>query len=110
MAELSEADKRKMLGDKYKEVLEKAQEEGRAQTSTEQLWTARVEKCESSKLSAIAIAVVGTILFVSNLYAVSGPSVMLVGVSGVGALVVGVGWYMLLSRNLRHLRLNQPAR
>jgi uncharacterized membrane protein YgdD (TMEM256/DUF423 family) len=109
MAELSEADKRAMLGDKYKEVLEKAQKEGRAQSSTQQLWASRVEKYESNKLSAIAIAVVGTILFVSNLYAVSGPSVVLVGASGIGALLVGTGWYVFLWRTLRHLHANQPA-
>jgi hypothetical protein len=109
MAELSESDKRTMLGENYEEVLAKAQQEGRAKSSTEQLWASRVEKYESNKLTAIAVLVVGVILFVSNLYAVSGPSVMLVGVLGIAALLGGVGWYVLLWRALRHLHANHPA-
>jgi hypothetical protein len=109
VAELSEADKRAILGENYKEVLAKAQEEGRAQSAPQQIWTAEVDKCNNNKFSALAIAVVGAILFVSNLYAVSGPSVMLVGAFGIAALLGGTGWYAYLWRTLRNLRANRPA-
>jgi hypothetical protein len=56
-----------------------------------------------------ALTVVGAILAISNYYAVSGPSVVLVGVFGIAAFFVGAGWYVDLSRNLRKLDANQPA-
>jgi hypothetical protein len=109
MAELSEADKRAILGDDYKAVLEKAQREGTAKTPAAQLLASEVEKCGKRQFSAFAIAVVGAILIVSNFYAVSGPSVMLVGILGGLAFFVGVGWYIHLWRTLRKLNANRPA-
>lgn len=83
MADLSEAYNRTLLGENYKEVLAQAQKEGRAQTSAGQLWTEQIEKCGSRKFSAFAVMVVGGLWAVSNFYAVSGPSVVLVGLFGV---------------------------
>jgi hypothetical protein len=109
MAALSEADKRAILGDNYQDVLAKAQLEGHAKTSSEQLKATQIEKCENGKFNAFAIMVVGAILVVSNYYAVSGPSVVLVGALGVVALCTGAGWYVYLWRMLRRLRADAPA-
>ena len=109
MAELSNADKRAILGEGYEEVLAKAQQEGRAHSSDKQLWAAEVQKCENRQFSAFAITVVGAVLFVSDYYEVSGPSVMLVGAFGIAALIVGIGWYVHLWKALRKLRADRPA-
>jgi hypothetical protein len=109
MADLSEADKRTLLGENYKEVLAKAQAEGRAQSASTQLWSSKVEKCESNRFSASAIMVVGAIMLVSNIYAASGPSVMLVSVFAIALLLVGAGWFVQIWRALRTLRANRPA-
>jgi uncharacterized membrane protein len=109
MAALSEADKRAILGDNYQDVLAKAQQEGHAKTSSEQMKATQIEKCESRKFSAFAIMVVGAILIVSNYYAVSGPSVVLVEVLGAVAFCAGAGWYVHLWRTLRRLNADTPA-
>ncbi len=110
MAALSEADKRAILGDNYQEVLAKAQQEGHAKTSSEQLKATQIEKCESRQFSAFAVMVVGAILIVSNYYAVSGPSVVLVGRSARSGFCAGAGWYVHLWRTLRRLRTDAPGR
>ena len=109
MADLSEADKITLLGTNYKEVLAKAQLEGRVKTSAGQLWAEQIEKCRSKKFTAVAVTVVGALLAVSNFYAVSGPSVMLVGVFGVAAFLGGIGWYVHLWRTVRKLQANPPT-
>ena len=108
MAEMREADKRILWGENYKEVLAKAQEEGRVQAAPKLLWAKQVDKCGNDKLSAVFIIVLGVVLLVSNFYAVSGPSVMLVSVFAAAALVVGVVWYVHIWRTLRKLRANIP--
>jgi hypothetical protein len=109
MADLSEADKRTLLGENYKEVLAKAQAEGRAQSASTQLWASQVEKCESNRFNASAITVVGAVMLISNLSAASGPSVMLVSVVAIALLLVGVGWFVLIWRTIRTLYANRPA-
>jgi hypothetical protein len=109
MADLSEADKRTLLGENYKEVLAQAQAEGRVQSAPKQLWAAQVEKCGSNRFSASAITVVGVIMLVSNLYAASGPSVMLVSVFAIALILVGGGWFVHIWRTLRKLNANRPV-
>ena len=109
MAELSEADKRTLLGANYKEVLAQAEREGRTKTPAAQLRAEHVEKCKSKKFTAVGVTVVGALLAVSNFYAVSGPSVMLVGVLGVAAFLGGIGWYVHLWRTVRKLQANPPT-
>ena len=109
MAELTEKDKKTLWGENYKEVLAKAQEEGRVQRNPQLIWAAQVDKCANSKLSAVFIMVLGAVLLVSNLYGVSGPPVMLVNVFAIAALLLGAGWYVHIWRTLRKLRANRPA-
>jgi hypothetical protein len=109
MADLTEKDKRTLLGDNFREVLEQARAEGRAQSASKVVWASQVEKCGGNKLSAVAIMVVGAILFVSNSYAISGPSVLAIGIAGMAAFLAGVGWYLYLWKTLRKLYANRPA-
>lgn len=109
MAELSEADRRILLGENYKELEAQAEAEGRARGAPEKLWTAQVDKCGNNQFSAFAITVVGLVLFVTNFYAVSGPSLLLVTIFSVVTIIVGVGWYGYLWKTLRQLYAERPA-
>ena len=103
MAELPEKDKRILFGDNYKEVLAKAQEEGLVQSNSQAIVVAQIEKCRNNKFSAIALMIVGALLFVSNFYAVSGPSVLAVGIAGIVIFLLGLVWYVRILQSLRNL-------
>jgi hypothetical protein len=103
MAELSEDDRRKILGDRYKEIEESAQKKGGARLE-DQVKAIRSSKAESQKLNAFAIGIVGLILLVSNFYAVSGPSLMLVTAIALGLCAAGGAWYARQIFVLRQLR------
>ena len=103
MAELSEADKRMMLGANYKEVLEKAQQEGRAKNSGTSFEHRKSKSAATANSARWQSWWSARSLFVSNFYAVSGPSVMLVGVFGIAAMAVSSGWYLHLRKTLRNL-------
>ena len=109
MAELSEKDKRTLLGENYREVLAKAEQEGSVKTARHQDWASAIEKSLSKQFSAAAVMIVGALIVVSNYLAVSGPSVMLVGVFGAVIFFAGVGWYWRLRNKLRDLNANPPA-
>jgi hypothetical protein len=106
MAELSEKDKRTLFGENYKEVLAQAELEGRVASVRQRGWAAEIESIESKKFSAVAVMIVGGLIALSNYFAVSGPSVMLVGLFGVALLLIGVGWYWRLWSRLRELKAN----
>ncbi|HWG04329.1 MAG TPA: hypothetical protein VG271_04880, partial [Beijerinckiaceae bacterium] len=109
MAELSEKDKLTLWGANYKEVLAQAQAEGGAAKTSARATAAKIEKCVNSRFSAGALCVVGLLLTVSNFYAVSGPSVMLVGLFGIAAFILGMVWYVRLQMTIRQLKLANSA-
>jgi hypothetical protein len=106
MAELSEKDKRTLFGENYKDVLAQAELEGRVASVRQRDWAGEIERIESRKFSAAAVMIVGGLITGSNYFAVSGPSVMLVGLFGVALLLIGIGWYWRLWSRLRELKAN----
>jgi len=109
MAELSEKDKITLFGENYREVLAQAQAEGRTDSDLKKLWAIQIEKCRSNKFTAGAVTIVGAILALSEFFAVSGPSVLLVGLAGIAIFFLGIGWYWRLWSTLRRLEANPPA-
>ena len=109
MAELSEKDKLTLWGANYKAVLAQAEVEEGAEKTSARATAAKIEKCVNSRFSAGALCLVGLLLTVSNFYAVSGPSVMLVGLFGIAAFILGVVWYVRVQKTIRSLRLANPA-
>jgi hypothetical protein len=109
LAELSEKDKKILFGDNYKEVLEKAQQEGSAKSASETLRVSQAEKCRNNKFTAGALMVVGAILTVSNFYSMSGSSVMLVSAFGIAIFLLGAVWYTHNWRTLQRLDAESAA-
>jgi hypothetical protein len=90
-------------------VLAQAEARGGAERNSVRAWTEKLDKLNNSQFSAFAIAVVGALLFVSNFFALSGPSVMLVGLVGIVGFFSGACWYVLLWTALRRMRANSPV-
>ncbi len=92
MAELSDDDRRKILGERYKEI-EEAALKSSGMLDEDRVRNARKLKAEANKLNALAVGAVGFILLVSNYYAMSGPSIALVTAFAAALCVIGGAWY-----------------
>ena len=104
MAALPESDRKKILGDDYRALDERNEAVG-LRKNAEEVRAERISKSETSQITAGGIAVVGVILFVTNFYSVSGPSLKLISAFSAMLTVVGVAWYVLLVRKLKALRV-----
>jgi hypothetical protein len=102
MAELSERDRKAILGERYMEI-EQAARKSSGRTDNEQAKAERIDKTEAQKFNAVALVIVGLILLVSNFYAVSGPSLLFVTGLAIAFCVIGVAWYARIIMVLRQL-------
>jgi len=109
MAELAEVDREKILGANYREI-ERAAQLASGVQDADRLRAERISSAESSKLNALAIVVVGALLLASNYFAVSGPSVVLVGLFGAALCASGVAWYWRLGTIVRRLQQEAAAK
>jgi xanthosine utilization system XapX-like protein len=55
------------------------------------------------------VIIVGGLIALSNYLALSGPSVMIVGLMGIALFLIGVAWLWRLLSRLRALKANPPV-
>ena len=103
MAELSEKDRRIILGADYREIEEAAQRASGIKDADRER-AAAIERAEAQRLNSWAFIFVGALLVVSNFYAASGPSSMWTAAFGGALCVIGLGWFWRQALILRRLR------
>ena len=104
MATLTEAEKKTILGVNYKQLDGVPVTPEAIKQAALKKFTASVDKCDSNKFNALALAFLGVVLLGANLSAMSGPPVMLVSAIAVVLMLAGAGWFIYTSRELTSLR------
>ena len=99
MAELSDADKRVLLGENYKEI-ERAAAEASGMNATQEAIEEKRKKIDNVRTSAGVIGLLGTLVFVTNYLQMSGPyqpyMSIAAAIGAVGGIVCAVMAHMKL--------------
>ena len=103
MAALSETDRRKILGDAYREI-ERAAESQDDAARAAQLRATRIAAAENRQTTAGAIIFVGALLLLLHFFGASGDSGPWIAGFGALLLVVGGGAYYLAWRTVSQNR------
>ena len=101
MAALSDADLIKILGENAR-----AQIEAASQSKTEDPEVVRkrtLVSIEGQEFSAIALVIMGIVLFISAYYTQTGMAFTIQCAAASAALIGGIGWYLYLGKRKRAL-------
>jgi hypothetical protein len=107
VAPLSELDRKAILGDKYL-PLDEFGDQTSGNASDEKKIAARIDKSEQRSFTAGSIIVIGLIVLVSNLSAISGPSLAAVSYVAFFIMTAGATWLYYLRRERRALFERAP--
>jgi len=89
MAQLSEADKKRIFGENYQEV-EKAAELAGTQTALGRMADALRSNCQQVRGYGLVVSCIAAIITVTNYFQVSGPYQRSLGIAATAAVVIGV--------------------
>jgi len=103
MAQLSEADKKILLGENYR-AAEQAGEQANTKTFLQQLTEALRANCEQLRSSALAIAGIAAIIAVTNYLQVSGPYQGTLEIAAVTVVAAGVA-----CASFAHIVMSRPS-
>ncbi len=109
MAALTEADLKLILGDQYKQANLDSDSPANIKANAEKNYKARIVKLDNTKFSAVALIMLGIVLFTTNYLAISGPSLLPVAILGLVMLAIGVVWYVYTRKAMSKALAEGPA-